>query len=181
MFGYFGSGASGGYPFLFLPPHLADKEKLPFGYTLNFTGANVLAASGTVQLAVNVSSDADFVLMGQSGVVTSTDNATRLAYVPETVQINYGGSGRNFFDNATMFNNAFGDAELPFLWPAPIHLKGGGSLLVTLTNLEATARNVRLLFFGWKVFPQVDQGLKDVLAMPGRFLAAVASAIRQGR
>lgn len=154
-----GAGSLLPNPFLYtLPRTLWDKVKEFFGYTANFTGVNVLTASGNVTVQTVVQNDSAFILLGIGGTVTSTDEATRLTYVPQTIQIQDQTAGKNLFDQATHFMNVVGTAGEPFYFAIPKLVQPGATLSTTLNNLEATARNVRLTFYGFKVYDKAATG-----------------------
>ena len=137
-------------PFLgLLPVEMWDKQKDYFIYSIEFLP---LAASGSATAQVNIQSDSHFLIELITGVVTDVTNATFLANVPELVNLTDSGSGRNFFDKPVHWNNLFGTAQLPGVLPFPKIINAGSTLTVGLTNLEATARNVRISFIGFKVF-----------------------------
>lgn len=140
-------------PFLYtLPRSLWGKVKDFFGYTVNFTGTNILAASTSQSLQTTVQNDSAFIIIAALATVTDSTDATRLTFVPQTVQIQDQSAGRNFFDAATHYHNVFGTAEAPAYWTLPRLVKAGSTLTTTLNNLEATARNVRIVYLGFKVF-----------------------------
>lgn len=171
---------AGSYPFWFIDPHLQVRKKLAFGFGLDFVGNTVLAAGDTAQLPVAISSDADFVIACQQAQVTTDDDVSQLAYAPILVQMSYGGSGRNFFDNPVPLGNVFGSGERPFTWPAPYHLVGGGQLLVQLQNLDlANDLNVRLTFTGWKTFPDIVPGFKEAADTPGLLSRGVQALLHR--
>lgn len=136
-----------------LPRTLQRSQFIPFSYTAPFVTAFVLAASATVTFPVNVANDADFVVVTITGTVTSTDESTRLTYVPQLIQVTDNGSQTTFFDNPTHYMNVVGTAELPKYLEWPKVIKAGSTMSVTLQNLEAVARNVRLAFNGMKAYP----------------------------
>lgn len=132
-----------------LPPRMRERARDFFGYTIDFVP---LGASATTIQEVNIQSDSDFIVGAAVAVVTDTANTTRLGFVPQLVQLFSAGSGRNLFSNATHFENVFGTAQEPAIWPIPKLLAAGSTFSAQLQNLEATARNVRLCFLGFKVF-----------------------------
>jgi hypothetical protein len=67
------------------------------------------------------------------------------------------GSGRSLIAQTTAGNdspieNWFGTGKNPAYWPFPKILRPNSVVTVQLTNLEATARNYRLSFLGFKIF-----------------------------
>lgn len=132
-----------------LPPRMRERARDFFGYTIDFVPLGVNAT--TIQ-EVNIQSDSDFIIGAAVATVTDTANTTRLGFVPQLVQLFSAGSGRNLFSGATHFENVFGTAQQPAIWPIPKLLSAGSTFSAQLQNLEATARNVRLTFLGFKVF-----------------------------
>jgi hypothetical protein len=132
-----------------LPRELWRKRKDGFVFHLDFTP---LAASGTSTLPVNISADADFVIIYGTRIVTDVANTAFVANVPELVSITDTGAGRGLSSSAIHVDEWFGTAQLPAYWAYPKFLRANSSLSVTLQNLEAVARNVRLSFHGFKVF-----------------------------
>lgn len=142
-------------PFLYtLPRVLWGKVKDFFGYTVNFTGTNILAASATQTLQTTIQNDSAFVIIAAVAVVTDSADTTQITFVPQTVQIQDQSAGRNFFDSATHFHNVYGTAQAPAYWTLPRLVKAGATLSTTLANLEAFARNVRISYLGFKIFNQ---------------------------
>jgi len=138
-----------------LPPRMRERARDFFGYTIDFTP---LGANATTIQEVNIQSDSDFVIGAAVAVVTDTANTTRLGFVPQLVQLFSAGSGRNLFSGATHFENVFGTAQEPAIWPIPKLLSAGSTFSAQLQNLEATARNCRLTFLGFKVFNYREGG-----------------------
>ena len=114
-----------------------------------------IAASGNGQDDIAIQSDSDFLAFDLE--VTVTTNAapqTVIEFPSVTLQVFDTGSGRNFFNAATHVNNVAGNAQRPgAMWPYR-HCRGGGSLQVTVTNLNAGAAiDAYVTVRGIKVFP----------------------------
>lgn len=140
-------------PFLYtLPRPLWGKLKDFFGYTVNFTGTNILAASATQTLQTVIQNDSAFIIIAANAVVTDAADTTQITFVPQTVQIQDQSAGRNFFDAPTHYHNVYGTAQQPAYWTLPRLVKAGSIISTTLANLEAFARNVRITYLGFKVF-----------------------------
>lgn len=140
-------------PFLYtLPEELWDKQKDFFGYTATFTGANVLPASASATVSTSIQSDSAFIIVGASLLASDITDAAALGYVPQTVQISDQASGRTFFDAPTAVMNVFGSGAQPAYWAMPKLVMPASTISTTLNNLEATARNVRITYWGFKVF-----------------------------
>jgi len=136
------------YPFWF--PKSARNLALDyFAYGTDFLP---LAAGQTANNQISINSDSAFQVLAVVAVETSDDDLTFLGQNPVLVQISEGGSARNFFNQPLHFNNVFGTAELPMVWPLPKLLLPNSTVQVQLQNLEPTDRNVRIAFHGFKIF-----------------------------
>lgn len=133
----------------FLPDRLKGHPKDFFIYTAEFTP---LSASATQSFTIGIQADSDFLILAGVRVVTTTNNATFVANVPQLVLITDTGAGRTFMDRAVHMDNLFGTVQLPAMWTYPKFVSGASSLSIQLQNLEATDRNVRMSFLGFKVF-----------------------------
>lgn len=137
-------------PFLgWLPRKLWRRAKDFFVYSAEFLPL-VASTTGTFETAIQA--DSDFLCVMVTRVVTSADNATFLANVPELVQIFDAGSGRNLMDRAIHIDGLMGTAQLPSYWPMPKIFRANSTITTTVQNLEATDRNVRIAYLGFKVF-----------------------------
>lgn len=143
----------GRYPFWF--PTGAIRKELDydfFGYGVSFTGTNVLAASGSLTLPININSDSAFMVLSVAAAVTQTDNTTFLLQRPILVQLNEGGGARNLFNTPVHMDTIMGTAENPTYWDVPKLLLPNSTFNVTLQNLSAVALNVHITFKGFKIF-----------------------------
>jgi hypothetical protein len=144
---------AGKYPFWY--PEGAIRNKLDydfFAYGVSFTGTNVLTASQTITLPININSDSAFLILSAAMVETATDNTTFLTQFPILVQLNEGGGARNLFNAPQHANNVFGTGEQPKYWDVPKLLLPNSTFNVQLQNLEAVNRNVHVTFSGFKIF-----------------------------
>lgn len=132
-----------------LPPQLRGRAKDFFIYTVDFLP---IAANATASEDIQIQNDSDFLIMAGTRVVTDTANTTFLGDVPQLVQINDSGSGRELTNRATHIENWFGTGQLPAYWPYPKVIKRSSTLRTTLQNLEATDRNTRISYQGFKIF-----------------------------
>lgn len=138
----------GNFPFWF--PEGAKSLQLDyFAYATDFTP---LGASLTVTNNINISGDSAFMILSAVIVETDTTNTTFLADMPLMAQLSDTGSGRAFSNTAVHADNWFGTAQLPKYWDVPKLLAPNATFNVTLQNLEAVARNVRVAFHGFKIF-----------------------------
>lgn len=134
-----------------------------FGFHLDFVGSNQLPASGSVSLNIQIQSDAYFTILYATLIATDTANTTRLPFAPAMVQLQDSGNGQSFFSTqgGAHVDEVFGDANNPGIFAMPYTLKPSATLGVTLTNLEAVARNYRCTFHGFKMVPGSDEDTGD--------------------
>lgn len=138
----------GAYPFWF-PPEARDLAIDFFVYGTDF---EPLGASATTTRQIQINSDSAFLILSAMMVETDTGNTTFLANRPILVTLATGGAALNLSNTPIHADNWFGTAENPKYWDVPKVLLPNTSLAVTLQNLEATARNVRVAFAGFKLF-----------------------------
>lgn len=138
----------GNYPFWF--PEAAKNLAIDyFAYGANFTP---LSASATTTQAIQINSDSAFMVLSATMVETATDNTTFLANHPLLVQLSTGGAALNLSNTPIHADNWFGTAENPKYWDVPKILLPNTTFNVQLQNLEATDRNIRVAFHGFKLF-----------------------------
>ena len=142
-------GMKGGrYPFWF-----PDGAKgLQLDYFVYGTDFAPLTASLTTTNNINISGDSAFMILSAVMVETDTANTTFLAQMPLLASLSDTGSGRQFSNTPIHADNWFGTAEEPKYWDVPKLLAPNATFNVTLQNLEAVNRNVRVAFHGFKIF-----------------------------
>lgn len=143
---------AGGDWSLYLPGGLAGRSCQYFAYELDFLP---LGASASTTSSVQVQNDSDFVCLSIFADVRSSDNATTLAFPqwPFTISLQDTGAGRNLQSAAVPLSNIaapnqFGQRGLV----QPNFFAASSTISATLTNLTATAQNIRLTFAGVKVY-----------------------------
>ena len=136
-----------------LPPQFADWYKNYYAYATSFIPL-ALSASATNNIAIQ--NDAYFILLAATMVETDTGNTTLLTYRPLTVQIFDSSASSNLFTQPVMADEFFGDAQQPGFLAYPYIFQPGGNIAVTLVNLEAVNRNVRLTLHGFKANPKLS-------------------------
>lgn len=116
-----------------------------------------IAASETLSRSFTADTDSWYVALG--AVATSRDVATQAAQAdrPYSIEIKSTSGGRDFQSAPEDFDNFFGTAQLPSVWGAPLFVKPAATIQVTLTNLVAIPRTVRVSVFGFKIF-NTDMG-----------------------
>jgi hypothetical protein len=126
-----------------------------FSYGVDFVTPNQLPASGTLTQAKGVDRDSAFIIMSLAGVVTNTDNTTYIDSPSILIQVTVG-TALQLFDPPAHWLNVFGRGAVgdgriqPLEWPR--EADPGATLTVTLQNLDATARHVRIIFRGIRVY-----------------------------
>lgn len=120
-----------------------------FVYGTDFTP---LTASLTVQNNININGDSAFCILSGVLVETATDNTTFLANAPLLFRLQDSGAGRYLSNIPIHAGNWFGTAEEPKYWDVPKILAPNTTFSVEAQNLEATDRNVRIAFHGFKIF-----------------------------
>lgn len=137
-----------------LPSQWARKAKQKFNQSLLW---NPLPASGVLAQAFQADSDSWWVGLGAVATFRDTGTFAIVTDRPATVSIKTASGGREFQSQAEDFDNVFGTAQLPAVWGAPLFVKPSAVVEVTLTNLVATDRLVRVSFLGFKIF-NTDMG-----------------------
>lgn len=133
---------------------LAGRPFQDFQYTAAFQDANVIPALGVATVDIPIQTDGDFVaLYATATAVTDAAPETVLAAVPLLVQVTDSGAGRNFFDRPTHANNVFGVGERALDRQPYWYLRKGGTVRVTVTNLQNAILRAWVTFVGLKVFP----------------------------
>jgi hypothetical protein len=139
---------SGRYPFWF--PQGA--RGLVIDYAVYATDFVPLPLSATVTNNINIDGSSAFMILSAVAVETDIANTTFLAQMPLLASIKDTGSARDLMNTPVHASNWFGTAQEPKYWDIPKVLAPNTTLAVTLQNLEATARNVRIAFHGFKIF-----------------------------
>lgn len=138
----------GKYPWWY-PEGAKGKAIDYFVYGTDYTPLQ-LSATATNQIGINA--DSAFVILSAVLVETDMANTTFLAQQPLLFSLSDSGSGRFLSNTAIHADNWFGTAQLPKYWDVPKILAPNSTFSVTVQNLEATARNVRVAFHGIKIF-----------------------------
>lgn len=138
------------------PGEWGRKAKQRYDYILDFEP--VPASGRTIQV---VEADTDSWFIGMGAIASNRDPATDLIVTdrPFTVEIERVSGGRRFQSAPEDFDNVFGTASLPAPWSPPLFLWPNETVLITITNLIASARDVRVTLFGFKIF-NTDMGVQ---------------------
>lgn len=133
--------------------NLIALRQVDFDYFVYGTDFTPLALSATASNNIAISGDADFCILSAVLVETDTGNTTFLAASPILFMLTDTGSGRDLANTPVHADNWFGTAQEPKYWDVPKIIRRNSTFRVTAQNLEATARNVRVAFHGFKIFP----------------------------
>lgn len=120
-----------------------------FVYGTDFTPLN---ASATTANNIAINGDSAFCILSACIVETDTANTTFLSNLPLLALLKDSGSGRDFSNTPIHADNWFGTAQEPKYWDVPKILAPNSAFSVQLQNLEATNRNIRVSFHGFKIF-----------------------------
>lgn len=140
--------AEGRYPWWY-PEGAKGKAIDYFVYGTDFTP---LALSATAVNNINISGDSAFCILSAVLVETDTANTLLLPFRPILVRLQDTGSGRYLSNHQVHADNWFGTAEEPKYWDVPKILAPNTTFNLEAQNLEATARNLRFDFHGFKIF-----------------------------
>lgn len=139
---------AGRFPFWFPD----EARGLALDYFVYGTDFTPLSASATTTRAIQINSDSAFLALSAVIVETDTGNTTFLANHPLLVTLQTGGAALSLSNTPIHADNWFGSAEEPKYWDLPKVLLPNTTFNVTMQNLEATDRNVRVAFHGFKIF-----------------------------
>ena len=139
-----------------LPEPLLRNPKDFFVYNVEFLPLAVSAVKATATFQVQ--EDSAFLIVAAARLyLTNADAVIAGDQALALVNVIDSGSGRALIAQTTAGNdspidNWFGTGKNPAYWPFPKILRPNSVVTVQLTNLEATARNYRLSFLGFKIF-----------------------------
>lgn len=136
-----------------LEPQFRWTVKRFYGYVTEFL---TLGASATATNQIGIQADTDFIITYATCIVTDSTNLIQLPFIPQLVQLQDAAAGSNFFLLPEHAMNVYGDAANPGIFAVPYVMRASSTLSVQHQNLEATARNVRCAFQGFKSWPGTD-------------------------
>ncbi len=116
-----------------------------------------LPASSTESRSFTSDTDSWFVALGATATMRDTGTQASIADRPISAEVKSTSGGRDFQSAPEDFDNIFGTAQLPAIWGSPLFVKPAATIQITLTNLVATARDVRISILGFKIF-NTDMG-----------------------
>lgn len=143
-----------------VPRELWDRKKTFFIYEIDFVP---LAISATSVLSTQIQNDSHFLIV--AGVALVTDSAGAVVInapngansTGKLVTIRDVAAGFPLSQVPVPVENMFGTAQLPAVWAIPKLIRKGSTLEATVQNLIATAHNVRLSFWGVRIYPDIPQ------------------------
>ena len=113
-----------------------------------------LGSLSTVSVNVPIQADSDYELTQLTGDVRILLADEVVVADPNClVTLQDQGSGRLLMDRGQIFTNLIGTAQRPSILPMPKLIRANSVIAVTLQNLVAAARQVRISFLGYKIFP----------------------------
>ncbi len=136
-------------------PWIANRQKDYYVYAVEY---NTLAVSAVAaQQSFNIDRDSDFIVLSMSVVMaTAAAGTTEQTFPLPLAQVQDSGSGQNWFNTTQNLGNVAGrmtvDGAGPYILEHPRWCNAGAQVIVSLTNLEATARRIWLAFHGCRVY-----------------------------
>lgn len=132
----------------------------PFVYHINYLPA---VASTTTDGNFITQADSGFAIAETTAIVTDTSDAVvanlqpfgsgvASGFLPFLITMTDSGSGRQLQNLPVPLDGWFGTAQFPRRWPVPFILDPNSQFTVSVQNLSATDRRVRLSFHGMKIF-----------------------------
>lgn len=137
-----------------LIPAGVDLESGPRDFFIYSAEFLPIGASATATVRVPIQADSHFALMEITGDVRAlvTDEAV-IATPAMRMTLRDEGTGRILMDRAQQWTNVIGTAQRPFFLPAPKIIRANSTFVVEIINDNANARQVRIGFVGFKIFP----------------------------
>ncbi len=155
-----------------VPREFWNKKKSAFTYEVDFATAvgglgggtqPNLAASGQATGNIQIQSDSHFLIVAGVALVTDTtfttvlnspSNANATGILCQIVDV---GAGFPLSSVPMPLESVFGTAQLPGYWAIPKLIRASGTLQTNLQNLLATARAVRLSYWGVRIYHLINE------------------------
>lgn len=140
----------------FLPPVLEAAGKDLFVYGVEFLPLALSANRQSAQF--EVAEDSAFLIVAGAAFKTTSADATLATDMLALVNVYVASSRQQIVQptqpggNDPPLENWFGSGQAPMYWSIPKIIRPGETVVVQLTNLEATARNYRLSFLGCHLY-----------------------------
>lgn len=152
-------GGNGGVPTVpslyldFLPEELRHRPRDFFTYSPPDFAS--IAAGATASSSFTTQNDSDFLAVALAGTeVDPAAEQTPLPPEPLVIEIQDGGSGRNWQNRPQAYGNVVGTGQLPAYMPYPKFVDRNSEVTVTIANNDAggQAYRVRVSILGFKIF-----------------------------
>lgn len=141
-----------------VPREYWNVYKTFFIYELDFLPLN---ANATATGSIQIQADSHFLCVAGVALVTITANTTIInsesnaSASGKLVTIVDAGSGAPLTQVPVALDNWFGTGQRPAIWAIPKLFKASGSINVTIQDIFAAQHNVRLSFWGIRIYPNV--------------------------
>lgn len=141
-----------------VPRELWNVYKTFFVYEQDFVPLN---ASQTTVGNIQIQNDSHFLVVAGVALVTDVTNTTVINAESNAnasgklLLITDVGAGAPLSQVPIPLENMFGTAQRPAVWPIPKLFRKGGTIATQIQNLIATAHNVRLSFWGIRIYPDI--------------------------
>jgi hypothetical protein len=141
-----------------IPRELWDKKKTFFIYEADFIP---LALSATATINTQIQNDSHFVCIGGCALVTDVTNATVINSpsnanaAGKLVLVTDVAAGYPLSQVPVPIENLFGSGQLPAIWALPKIFRKGTTIATQVQNLIATAHNVRISYWGIRIYPNI--------------------------
>lgn len=141
-----------------IPRELWDRKKIFFIYTADFLP---LGISATATVNTQIQNDSHFVCIGGAALVTNTTDTTVINSPSganasgKLVQITDVAAGFPLSQVPVPLENLLGSGQLPAVWALPKLFRKGTTIATQVQNLIATAHNVRISYWGIRIYPDI--------------------------
>lgn len=146
-----------------VPREFWNVEKTFFVYEQDFLP---LGASATTFGNIQIQQDSHFLAVAGVALVTNTTDTTVInsesnaTMSSKLVLITDVGPGMPLSNVPVPLENMFGTAQRPAVWPIPKLFRAGGTIGTQIQNLIATAHNVRISFWGIRIYYNMPLGTR---------------------
>lgn len=146
-----------------VPREYWNVEKSFFIYEQDFLPLGISAtAVGNVQ----IQQDSHFLCIAAVAIVVDTTNTNLINSEANSIAsgklvlITDVGSGMPLSNVPVPLENIAGTGRQPAIWPIPKLFRAGGTISTQIQNLIATAHNVRISYWGMRIYYQLALGSK---------------------
>ena len=149
-----------------VPREFWNVEKTFFIYEQDFVTPLQLAASATTVGNIQLQDDSHFLAVAGVALLTDTTNTTVVNSESNAnasgvlVLITDVGSGSQLSQVPVPLDSIFGTAQRPAVWPMPKLFRKGGTIATQVQNLLATARHLRISYWGIRIYPDIPASAK---------------------